>query len=316
MKHPPYLTECSVRVQLHESIQEAIDAAQDNAVICLAEGTWKENVKIDKSLTLRGMGPQQTVIHGIQEGYPVVWILTLEKAQKLSVKVERLTITGAHGECADWYKGICPDGILIQGSAQVKFTDSAVSGNRRNGFSVWNSARAEIINSIVFKNGYYGLWLWDSAQAKISNSTISENGFGKDAGFDSDRDGIILRNLAQTEIINSAISKNCHYGLWLSNSTRARITDSVIFQNRRGGVWLRDTAQAGIVGNRIIKNGGYGVSLYQRPCYITSSAFTGHVSGYANIIPNKDEPDANQKGDVCPEELSFLKQPREGGEYP
>jgi len=43
--------ECTVIVQPGESIQAAIDQAQEGDVICLAEGTWVENVKIEKSLT-------------------------------------------------------------------------------------------------------------------------------------------------------------------------------------------------------------------------------------------------------------------------
>jgi nitrous oxidase accessory protein len=45
---------CTVTVQAGESIQAAIDAAEEGAVVCLAEGTWEENIEIGKGLTLRG----------------------------------------------------------------------------------------------------------------------------------------------------------------------------------------------------------------------------------------------------------------------
>jgi nitrous oxidase accessory protein NosD len=67
--------ECTVTVQPGQSIQAAIAGAQEGAVICLGEGSWQENLKIEKALTLRGQGAQKTVIDGIQEGYPVVWVV-------------------------------------------------------------------------------------------------------------------------------------------------------------------------------------------------------------------------------------------------
>jgi nitrous oxidase accessory protein len=177
MSHSPYPTECSVMVQPGEPLQAAIDGAEEGAIICLAEGRWEENLKIEKSLTLRGTGQQKTVIEGQEEGYPAVRISSMKRT---AVKVEGLAIARAVGECADWHKGICPDGLLIQGEAKVEITDSTISGNRRDGLSLWGSARAAIINSAIFGNGHYGLWLWDSARAEISGSTISENGFGLD----------------------------------------------------------------------------------------------------------------------------------------
>jgi nitrous oxidase accessory protein len=63
-----------VVVRPGESLQTAIDAAPAGAVIVLSEGRWEENVKIEKSLTLRGTGADVTVISGVEEGYPVVWI--------------------------------------------------------------------------------------------------------------------------------------------------------------------------------------------------------------------------------------------------
>jgi len=323
-------------VQPGKSIQAAIERAEEGAIICLPAGTWEENLKIEKSLTLRGIGQQKTVIKGKEEGYPAVWISSMKR---VAVKVEGLAIAGAGGECADWHKGICPDGLLIQGEAKVEITDSTISGNRRNGLSLWGSAWAAIIDSAISKNGHYGLWLWDSAQAEISDSTIAENGFGMDDELDSDRDGIMLRNSARMRITGSIISKNGHYGLWLSDSSQAEISGSTVSQNRHGGIWLRDGAQAGIngstisenrdgiqlwgraratiVGNQIIRNRGYGVALYHRPCYDTAEVFLGHVSGRANIISGPKELDGNSQRAVavCPPELEFLMT-EEGGEYP
>jgi nitrous oxidase accessory protein NosD len=45
-------SDCTVTLQPGEPIQGAINGAEEGAVICLVEGTWEENLKIEKSLTL------------------------------------------------------------------------------------------------------------------------------------------------------------------------------------------------------------------------------------------------------------------------
>ena len=51
---------CTIALKPGESIQAAIDAAPDSAVICLPAGTWKENIVNDKPVTLRGAGDPST----------------------------------------------------------------------------------------------------------------------------------------------------------------------------------------------------------------------------------------------------------------
>jgi len=272
--------ECTVVVQPGESIRAAIDGTEEGAVICLAEGTWEENIKIEKSLTLRGVGPEQTVIDGIQEGFPVVWITTSEEAQTVSVRIEDLRITGGEGECADRDKSICPSGLLIQGMARVKVTDCAVSATARHGIKV------------------------TSAQTVITDATISGNR----------NDGLVLVS-GQATVSGSTISDNHLHGIRLWGSAQIEITNSTIHGNMRDGVRLASSSQATIVETKIAANRDYGVALFQRPCSSTDWIFSGHLAGRANTIPGPEEPEGNGKGAVCPEELDFLMT-AEGGEYP
>jgi len=62
---PGLAQSCSVTVYPGESIQSAIDSAWPGAVICLAEGSWQENLIITKDdLVLRGEGPSKTFVTG------------------------------------------------------------------------------------------------------------------------------------------------------------------------------------------------------------------------------------------------------------
>jgi parallel beta-helix repeat protein len=294
---------CTVTVQPGQSIQAAIAGAQEGAVICLGEGSWQENLKIEKALTLRGQGAQKTVIDGIQGGYPVVWVVGV---QPIEVKLEGLEVTGAEGECADW--PICASGMLIQGTARAEITNSTISGNRRDGIELVGTAQAEITGSTISKNGD-GIGLFDSAQAKITNSTISEN--------ENIFAGIELWGTAQAEITDSTISENW-IGIVLEDSAQAEITTSTISDNGADGILLLEKAILRLTESHLLRNQGYGVSAHLPGCVEDSQSalrFTGEVSGRGNTIPGPAEPEGNKKGAVCPAELAFLMT-KEGGRYP
>ena len=246
------MPECTIWVQPGESIQAAIDAAPEGAVICLPAGIWEENIVIEKSITLRGMGAEQTIIDGIEDGYPVVWIMgPEEEVQAISVQIEGLTITGADGRCADEEERICAHGVLIQGSAQVAITRSTISGNGVAGIMLLGSAQAEITNATISENGKGGIVLLDSAQTEITGSTISGNGVA----------GIMLADSAQAVITSSTISENGKGGIVLVGSAQAVITDSSIVGHRLVGVELRDSAQAVVTDSTISENREWGIQL-------------------------------------------------------
>jgi parallel beta-helix repeat protein len=253
---------CTVTVRAGESIQAAIDKAKEGAVICLAEGTWEENLVIGKGLTLRGLGPEKSVIKGVKEGEPVILI---SSDAEIGVIVEGLTLAEAKGgQCAEGPLR-CPIGLSLGG--KVKAT---ISGNT------------------ISENGWYGIYMRDSAQASISGNTISGNVYG-----------ILMVYSAQATISGNTISGNRWDGISMRDSAQATISENTISRNERG-IYMWASAQATIQGNKITGNAGYGVWLYQRPCWDTAEKFEGAVRGLKNEISG------NEKGEVCPAELAFL----------
>ncbi len=102
-------------------------------------------------------------------------------------------------------------------------------------------------------------------------------------------------------------------GIVVGNSVQAEITCSTISGNATG-ISVRGTADATIQRNRILDNRSYGVALYEEPCAETQAMFIGRVAGYCNTIRRPGEPQANEKGAVCPDVLGFLSTEK-GGEY-
>jgi parallel beta-helix repeat protein len=214
---------CDLWVEPGESIQEKIDDASPGTVICLEEGTWQENLKIEKSLTLRGQGKELSIIKGKEEGYPVLHITS---DSEIEVVIESLTITEAFGRCAvedpQW---ICAHGIELRGKARLILTNSQISGNEGS-------------------LGVYSISMGDSSQATISGSQISGN-----------RGGIHMRGSSQATISGSQISGNGGDGIWMWGSPQATLTSSKISGNELDGIWMYDSSQAEIKDSIIEGNG-------------------------------------------------------------
>lgn len=182
--------EYTITVQPGKSIQAAIDAAPAGAVICLGEGEWLENIKITKSLTLKGQGSGRSVIRAKEEDQPVVRISSPEE---IYVVIEKLAMTGAE----DWLDGC---GIIVEGTAQAIIIGSTVYGNVV-GIKLLGSAQATITESTVSENEF-GIWLEDSAQATISGNTVSGNKYG-----------IVIWRSAQATISGNVIAGNSGSGV-------------------------------------------------------------------------------------------------------
>jgi len=319
---------CTITVQPGESIQEAIDQAPEGAVICLAEGEWVETVVVRKSLTLRGVDPDQSVIWAREPG-PTVQISFPEYIQTQKVVLEDLTITGGRSQ-EDGF-GIAVEafahlvlnrctitgnrshGLYLRNSARATVTDCVVSGNDQNGIRIQDMSRVQIEGSIVkahprasgvmvrdaasltmlgttVVNNYSSLSVLDSAEAVIADCVIEQ----------SLLTSISLRGSARATISGCTISENALGAIWLSDSSRAAISNCIL----SGNAWvimLKDSTHATIKANQILGNPLYAVTLGE--CIDTDDVFTGYVTGKENMGGDN----------VCPENLAFLFT-QEGGE--
>ncbi len=155
--------DCTVTVQPGQSIQRAIDAAKEGAVICLVAGTWEENIEIGKGLTLRGAGREQTKIKGEEERKPVISIVS---DSEITARIEGLTAAEAP----------IASGIEIAGKARVTVTNAQVSGNERSGIVMEDSTQATIENNIIQENKECGIRSSSDKPAQGQGNRLVGNG--------------------------------------------------------------------------------------------------------------------------------------------
>jgi hypothetical protein len=225
------------------TIQGAVNAAQSKDTINVAAGTYKENVVIDKSLTINGAGRFDTIVDGNKLG-SVFKIGTANT--NIDVVLYDLGITGGGGY------GVAGGGIYNKGRATVKncfiFANSALGGG------IENEGMATVSNSIISGNlaSLAGGGICNFGTATVTSSTISGNsavGLGSGGGICN------ALTEAKLTVSGSTISGNsaANLGGGIYNEGSATVTSSTISGNSAefdgGGIYNSGTA--------IIKKGNY-----------------------------------------------------------
>jgi hypothetical protein len=187
-----------------ENIQAAVDAASDGDTILLKKGTYYENVVINKSVTLIGFGPGNTIISGdtsrdIIEGGVINITKPLLHSSGPNVTLNGMTITGGN---AHYGGGIFNDkGSLVL--SWITMEDNAVSFS---GGGIYNMYGTVAMN---------GNTLITNNTAPVGGGMINDGGTlimnnGSSIAGNTAQVGGGLDNLQGTVIMNdgSSISNN------------------------------------------------------------------------------------------------------------
>lgn len=184
-------------------------------ICCLAAGRWVENIRISKSLVLKGQGADQTVLVGKTAAQPVIWIQG--QGEEITVLIEGLSVQGPSTPASVWD---LPHGLVIQGSARVTIREVTVANH--SGFGIWvsESARATIQRTLVAENEY-GICLSDEAQATLEEVRVARNYFHN----------IELHGGSRATITNSLVTEAGNYGISVMGQAQALVRGCQI----RGG---------------------------------------------------------------------------------
>jgi hypothetical protein len=167
------------------AIQGAVNAAQSGDTINAAAGTYKENVKIDKSLTLKGTGATQTIVDGNQAGSVFTVGMNNPNAD---VTLSDMTIKNGN---ANYGGGIFNCGTLTL--TDVSLTDNIASnygggiynngGINHVGIMTMNSGSITG-NTAAFGGGIYnsGTLNQDGGSITGNTATASATGYGGSGG--------------------------------------------------------------------------------------------------------------------------------------
>ncbi|MBN2251173.1 MAG: peptidoglycan DD-metalloendopeptidase family protein [Candidatus Altiarchaeota archaeon] len=228
------------------TIQEAVDAANPGDMIIVKDGTYTENVDVNKSLTIRSEnGAEKTIVQVADSNEPV-----------FNVTANYVTISGftVSEEGAIWGIALSGDycnisnnnylyligGIRLENSNYNDISNNNCSGNDVVGIELLNSSNNNIVGNNASNNGgLVGINLLYSSNNNIIGNNASYN-----------RDGIGLHDGSNN---NNLIDNNANYNSWF-------------------GITLRESSNNNIIGNKVSYNSACDISLVSS----SSNTITGN----------------------------------------
>jgi len=261
---------CSVNVSPGQSLRAAIASAPAGGVICLAAGLYLETPVFDPttppSLTLRGAGPEATVLDGLG-GHDGVLILnsggiTLENLglrggvpanayvfNSKDIRFRNVAVSGGHigihidaGSSAEvrdlLVTGVSADGVLIRNGSSAAVLGSEIRGNGGVGVSaVGNVGRIQLTGNEVASNRGPGFFAGQPPCQLLPPATVEPPGC-----FLANPSAFVASG--EYYLNSNTFEDNGSTGLVFFPGTKATLTSNRINDNRLTGlfVWGADVS--------------------------------------------------------------------------
>lgn len=231
-------------------IQDAINSPLVSAgdVIYVHNGTYQENLIVNKTLSLIGENKENTVINGSG-------VNNVVSIRANNVSLEHFTITRSGGysysgvECVNTYSDIVVSnnkivgnymGISAHFSNNNVFANNIISDNYE-GISLFSSGNSIISGNVIFLNNYDGIYLGYSSDNVITNNMIRNNHRGISIYFSSNNviSGNTLLNNYEGIGISELGGDNIIYHNNFNNTYQGGIESKNIWDyNNEGNFWI------------------------------------------------------------------------------
>lgn len=240
------LAQGSASAQDAKSLQALIDAAPAGGEVTIPKGEYKEPVKIDKPLTLRGEDRDACVVDVVSDG-PAVRFAHKGEAVLENVTVRWMRETSARSNepqaavvakdatlvlrnvrvVAPENPARCPAGFVAQGFCDVK-----LEGCEFEGFDF----------TVVFENG---------AKGSVTDCVVSKSGHcGITAGPDT-----------TVNVLRSIVTGSRFHGLRCTGG-ELNAKHNLVVDNKNRGVYLGNKPARGTIEENVIQGNGTGISAF------------------------------------------------------
>jgi nitrous oxidase accessory protein len=230
----------------YPTIQEAVNAAHQGDTVLVRSGTYRENVVVNKSISLTGESPANTKVNGgstapalhITAGNTIVSGFTIQNGV-YTVFVDRCSSNIIEKNV---FQGGF-DGIFFWHSDNNTVDKDEFSGTFDYGVLLGGYCSDSTVRDNIVEHTWYGIGLWDSSSNTVYNNTIENTGSGAaPSGFEPA--GILVYDHSKdNKIIGNRLSNNDWNGIAVVlNSAGNVISDNTVSSSYYYGVWVENSS--------------------------------------------------------------------------
>lgn len=299
--HAPAAT---LRVQPGENIGAAIARAEPGDTVEIMRGRYEENLRIDKPLTLRGIGRpaisgggRGDVIRVVSADVAIEGLIVRDSGDNLGAQHAGVYLQpGAHRAVVRGCEfANVLFGLWIEKADNVRIEDNLVTGMRHklssqrgNGIQLYNSQDAQILrNRVSFVRD--GIYVDVSHRARFVGNRVHDVRYGthymnsyhnvwEDNDSYRNLGGLALMEVRDIVVRNNRTWGNSDHGIMLRTIQDSAIEDNVSARNGRG-LFVYDAEYNTLRGNLIVGN-RVGIHLW-------AGSYNNQVDG--NDFINNDE---------------------------
>jgi len=217
-------------------IQVAVDNATAGETICVAAGSYTENVIImTPHLTLRGEGAGVVTVNAASSSDHV-----------FEVTANYVNISGFNATGATSFPYA---GIYLSGVDHCNISENTASNNY-HGIGLGDSSNNTLTNNTASNNSH-GIYLSSSSNYNtLTSNTLSNNSYG-----------IRLHSSSNNTLTDNTASNNSH-GIYLSSSSNYNTLTSNTASNNYDGIEVHSSSNYNTLVNNTASNNNRGIYLY------------------------------------------------------
>jgi len=193
-------------------IQDAINASESGDVIVVLNGTYPENLVVDRSIVLNGVG--NPVVKGSGLSDPLITI-TSEK-----VTLEGFTFSGSLNDSFN-------DGAILVLADGFKLLNSTISASSGNGLCLRDSRDHQVIGNQIHDNRYGGVRVDSANFSLFLGNQVFRNG----------KWGIVVEGCVFDTMTQNEIRENGEVGIQFVNSMYTEVAYNRIYLNAEDGIY-------------------------------------------------------------------------------